>query len=175
MLLYYQLTVIVSFLLSGVFLLRWRKDVSVHFALIFVIIPIIDLGYFRVAAAAELNEALLANSLEYFTGCFLEFFFLLYLMQFCKLRAPKPVMAILLALGGVIYYAALTTGKYGWLYSSAELRSADGVSYLVKEYGPLHTWYYALIFFYLAANLALLIYSFIKKKRTPRCCSLHIC
>ena len=74
MIFYFHATVILSVLLSSVFVLRWRRGISVHFPIIFVFIPVINLGYLSVATATNVDEALLANGIEYLDGCFLELF-----------------------------------------------------------------------------------------------------
>ena len=89
MIIYFHAMVILSVLLSSIFVLRWRRGISVHFPIIFVFIPIINLGYLAVANATNVSEAILANSIEYLDGCFLEIFFFLYIINFCKLKLPK--------------------------------------------------------------------------------------
>ncbi len=163
MILYFHLTVILSVILSAVFLLRWNRNIAVHFPLIFLLIPIINVGYLKVATSQNIYEALIANGVEYFDGCFLELVFFLYIMSFCKLRIPKVLTGGLLAIGSVIFYFAINDSKYHMLYTTAELHQLDGVSYIVKEYGSVHTVYYVMIAFYLAANLAAIIYSFTRR------------
>ncbi|MBR1723806.1 MAG: hypothetical protein IJ723_02130, partial [Ruminococcus sp.] len=163
MILYFHATVILSVILSGIFLLRWRKGISVHFPLIFLMIPIINLGYLKMATAVNEYEALLANGISYLDGCFLELIFFLYLMSFCKLKVPKPLTAVLMIVGSVIFFFSINTAENRLLYTSVELKSMDGVSYLVKEYGPVHTFYYIVIALYLIVNLSVLIYSFTRR------------
>lgn len=163
MIYYFHFTVILSVILSGIFLLRWRRGIAVHFPMIFLMIPIINLGYLKVATAVNTYEALLANGISYLDGCFLELVFFLYLMNFCKLRQPKLLTAVLLTIGSVVFFFSINTAANHLLYTSAELKSMDGVSYLVKEYGPVHTAYYVMIAIYLLVNLSVIIFSFTRK------------
>ncbi|MCR5149255.1 MAG: response regulator [Eubacterium sp.] len=163
MMLYYHGTVILSVILSTIFVVRWRRGISVHFPIIFVFIPVINLGYLSVANATSVNEALLANGIEYLDGCFLELFFFLYVLNFCKLKMPKICTGILMTIGSVLLFISINTGSNGLLYTHAELRKLNGVSYLVKTYGPAHTVYYGMIAFYLMANLSVIIYSMTRK------------
>lgn len=163
MIYYFHFTVILSVILSGIFLLRWRRGIAVHFPMIFLMIPIINLGYLKVATAVNTYEALLANGISYLDGCFLELVFFLYLMNFCKLRQPKLLTAVLLTIGSVVFFFSINTAANHLLYTSAELKSMDGVSYLVKEYGPVHTVYYVMIAIYLLVNLSVIIFSFTRK------------
>ena len=163
MIFYFHATVILSVLFSSIFVLRWRRGISVHFPIIFVFIPVINLGYLSVATATNVEQALLANGIEYLDGCFLELFFFLYVLNFCKLKLPKIITAILMAIGSFCLFVAINTGSNLLMYKSVELKQLDGVSYLVKEYGPVHTFYYVMIACYLIANLSLLIYSLTRK------------
>lgn len=163
MVIYFHAMVILSVLLSAIFVLRWRRGISVHFPIIFVFIPVINLGYLCVATATNVNEALTANGIEYLDGCFLELFFFLYVMNFCKLKLPKICTGLLMTAGSVMIYIAINTANNGLLYKHVELRRVDGVSYLIKDYGPAHTAYYIMIGFYLVVNLSVIIYSFTRK------------
>ena len=168
MLFYFHAMVILSVVMSSIFVLRFRRGISVHFPMIFLFIPIINLGYMKVATSQNIYEALFANSIEYLDGCFLELFFFLYVMNFCKLKMPKPLTALLLAIGSVILFFSIHTASNGLLYKTAELKQLDGVSYIVKEYGPIHTLYYIMIAFYLVANLSVIIYSLTRKNISKR-------
>ena len=163
MIFYFHATVILSVLLSTIFVMRWRRGISVHFPIIFVFIPIINLGYLSVASATNVDEALMANGFEYLDGCFLELFFFLYVLNFCKLKMPKIITGVLMSLGAFFLVVVINTGSNKLMYKSVELRQLDGVSYLVKEYGPVHTFYYTMIAFYLIVNLSVIIYGFTRK------------
>ena len=163
MIIYFHAIVILSVVLSSVFLLRWNRTIAVHFPMIFLLIPIINVGYLRVATSQNIYEALMANGIEYLDGCFLELVFFLYIMSFCKLKVPKALTAALLVMGTAVFFFAINDAKIHLLYTSAELEQTGGVSYIIKEYGVVHTAYYILIAFYLAANLAAIIYSFTRR------------
>ncbi len=160
---YFHATVILSVLLSAIFVLRWRRGISVHFPIIFVFIPVINLGYLCVATATNVEEALLANGIEYLDGCFLELFFFLYVINFCKLKLPKLITGTLMTIGSVLLFISINTGSNKLLYEHAELKRVDGVAYLIKDYGPAHTVYYGMIALYLIANLSVIIYSLTRK------------
>ena len=160
---YFHATVILSVFLSAIFVLRWRRGISVHFPIIFVFIPVINLGYLCVATATSVEEALLANGIEYLDGCFLELFFFLYVINFCKLKLPKLITGTLMTIGSVLLFISINTGSNKLLYEHAELKRVDGVAYLIKDYGPAHTVYYGMIALYLIANLSVIIYSLTRK------------
>ena len=160
---YFHATVILSVFLSAIFVLRWRRGISVHFPIIFVFIPVINLGYLCVATATNVEEALLANGIEYLDGCFLELFFFLYVINFCKLKLPKLITGTLMTIGSVLLFISINTGSNKLLYEHAELKRVDGVAYLIKDYGPAHTVYYGMIALYLIANLSVIIYSLTRK------------
>ena len=163
MLIYYHATVILSVILSGLFLVRWKKGISVYFPLIFLFIPIINLGYLKLATAHDLNEALLANGIGYLDGCYLQLIFFLCLTNHCKIKFPRVLMAVMLAMGSVIFFFAINGADNDLLYTSVQLKDYGGTAYLVKEYGPIHTMFYITLGLYFAANTTMLFYSFRKR------------
>ena len=68
--------------------------------------------------------------------------------------------------GVIVLLIAVSPGIFTIYYKEVSLISVDGVSRLIREYGPLHIVYYIYIFAYLAAMLISVIYAIIKKKIT---------
>ena len=163
MLPYYQIMLGLSVLLTGVFLGKWNRHVSTYLSMIFLMIPITSLGSYAIAASKTVREALLGNVLTYMNGCYLQFFFLLYVASFCKVHMPKWLSFTLFAVGTLIECCALTTEQFHFLYKNAAIACENGVTYLLKDYGPAHAIYYVLIGVYLALELGILIYGMKKK------------
>ena len=63
---------------------------------------------------------------------------LMIILELFGFKAEKWLTTILI-LGAVMMFALVcTTGYLDWYYKSTELATENGVSYLVKVYGPLH-------------------------------------
>ena len=153
----------ISAFLTGVFLGKWHRHVSTYLSMIFLMIPIANLGSYAVAASESINEALLGNVLTYLNGCYLQFFFLLYVASFCKVHLPKWLNLTLFASGTMIECCALTVERNHFLYRGAAIAQKSGVTYLIKDYGPVHIFYYVLLALYLILELVILVYG-VKKK-----------
>ena len=50
---YYQVLFFISFLLSGIYVLIWRKHYDINITAIFILIPIANLGYVFLAKSVD--------------------------------------------------------------------------------------------------------------------------
>ena len=87
--LYYDIILMVSVVLSGIYLFMWHKHFDAHITIIFVMIPVICLGYALRVHATGLETVLAANKLVYLGGCFLQLFVLLAIVNLCNIRMGK--------------------------------------------------------------------------------------
>ncbi|MBQ9383940.1 MAG: response regulator [Ruminiclostridium sp.] len=160
---YYQLALYAAITLSGLFLWKWNRHISVSFTLVFLLIPFINLGYFRVAVAENISEAVLANGLVYICTCFLQLSYMTYVFSFCKVKLPKILSATLFVLSSVIGAMSLATHRNHLIYDQVLLDRHDGITHIVKTYGPMHKVYYIMIGFYLVLDFIILFIGFRKK------------
>lgn len=159
--LYYQIALYLSITLTGIFLWKWNKYISVSYTIVFLLIPFTNLGYLRVATSDNLSEAILANGLVYLCTCFLQLGYMTYIFSFCNVKMPRFISAPLFVLSGMVGIIAFTTHMNHLLYTDCAIeKNAIGVTYIVKEYGPVHTVYYLMIAFYSLCEIGLLIYGF---------------
>ena len=165
---YYQISLYIAIALSGLFLWKWSNYISLSYAVVFLLIPIINLGYLRVAVAESYTEAILANGLVYLCSSFLQFSMMVFIFSFCKIKLPKPMSFFLFGTNSVIGSMALTTNHNHLLYISSSLVQRNGLSYIEKEYGPMHTVFYALIFTYMILDVIALVYGFTRKDVSKR-------
>ena len=165
---YYQISLYIAITLSGIFLWKWSNYISLSYAVVFLLIPIINLGYMRVAVAESYTEAILANGLVYLCSSFLQFGMTMFIFSFCKIRMPRPLSFFLFVTNSFIGSMALTTNHHHLLYASSSLVQRNGLSYIEKEYGPLHVVFYALIITYLLLDVIALVYGFTRKDVSKR-------
>lgn len=163
MLLYYQISLYIATTLSGIFLWKWNRYISVSYSVVFLLIPIINLAYMRVAVAEAYTEAILANGLVYLLSGFIQLGMMSYIFSFCKLKFPRFISVPLFIGNVAVGMIALTTNLNHLLYTESELVLENGVSHLVKSYGPAHTVYYAMVIIYLLIDVSVLVFSFTKK------------
>ena len=165
---FYAAMFLLSLLLTILYVVSWQKHFDVHFSLMFAFIPVENLGCLLLSESKNLEEALTANKVIYIGACYLVLFIFLSILNLCHIHLPKGANALLTVFNTALYLGALTMGRGPWFYKSCELTFYQGAAILVKEYGPLHTLFYGVIFLYFFACLAVLIYSYGWKRDVSR-------
>lgn len=158
-LVYYNVLFAISVILLFLLILRWQVQLDVDMTLFFVLVPITIIGYIKLAVATTLEAALLANAIAYIGGCFLELLIFLVVCTVCHIRIARPVRAALFAFSFALYGCVLTTGSNNLFYRDVKLGTEYGVSYLIKDYGPLHNFFYPMLLFYVFLTLGIVIYN----------------
>ncbi len=158
----YGIVFAVALLMIGVYFFVDRKR-DIWLMLLFVSIAVCDAGYFLLSASKSLEAALWSNRLAYLGSVFLPFFMLMMIMNLSRFKYPKFLPKILIALNTAMFLIAASGGFLPIYYKNVTLGFADGASYLIKEYGPLHNLYKVFLFAYFASMVAIIIYTAIKK------------
>ena len=166
--LYYPVAFALSVLLTGFYALIWKKHDDIHITLVFVLIPISNLGNMLLAVAETKEAALIANNIYYVGGSYLQLVLLLAIFSLCRIRLYRGVRMLLLLLSTLVFAASLTVGRKPWFYSGVTFERVNGIGLLRKEYGPLHTFFYAMIFLYFLLSIGAIIYSLIHKNQISR-------
>ena len=110
-------------------------------------------GYFLMAICNSLAVAKLANAISYFGGAFSMLVMLLIIYDVCQMR-KRPWLTWLLIGISVAFFALAASGDWlGLYYRSVSLKTVNGTTLLIKQYGPLHG-LYAL---YLAGYIVLML------------------
>lgn len=139
-----------------------KKDICL--LLLFVSVFICDCGYFMLSISETLELALLANRVSYLGNVFLPFFMLIIILNLCGIRYRRWLPVTLILVGAAIFLIAASQGYATVYYKTVSIEVVDGVTRLVREYGPLHDLYYIYLFLYFAGMLAVVAYSLAKKK-----------
>ncbi len=161
---YYQAALYLSITLSGIFLWRWNRYISVSFSVVYLLIPILNVCYLRLAVAESLGEAVMANGMIYLCSSYLQLGYLIYICSFCHIKFPRLAAAPLFIMSALIGSTALTATRNKALYTSVAFDPEVNVpGHLVKTYGPLHTVFYAMLVFYIVAEFIALMYGFHRK------------
>ena len=169
--LYYDILLMLSLCLTGVYLFLWRKHFDVHITLVYVLVPVICLGYVMLAHSTDLNEALNANRIIYMGACFLQLIVLLVICSMCDIRlgvAGRILKTLAFALSAVVFVYVLNPMRSGDFYQSTALEIRNGLALLRKEYGWMHTVFQILVLFYYVLSIALILYSFFRKNQVSR-------
>ena len=166
---YYGVCFLISVMLSVFYVYNWHKHYDIHISLIFLFVPINNVGMLLMARSETASEAVLSQKLTYIGACFLPLMLLLAILNLCSIELRSWARTGLFLLSGAIYISTLTIGSTDIFYKSFSFKREDGAGFLYnKEYGIMHTVFYLMIVFYFAVALGVLIYSFFKKNRVSR-------
>ena len=165
---YYFILFVFSALLTGAYMLIWKKHYDVHLTLVFGVIPVTNLGFLLQAQAKTTEAALFATRFAYIGGCFLPLFIMLTIFSLCGIRVPKTLRVIFAGLSAALFLTVQTIGRNTLFYRSAELREINGRMVLVKEYGIMHTVFQIVVIAFFVISIGTIIYSLIRKNQVSR-------
>ncbi len=156
----YLVATIFSFLLlvGCCFLVRKKK---VWFVLLFASVLVVNSGYTFLAVSSCLKMALWANRIAYLGSVFLPLAMLMIIMDVSGVKYPRWLCYVLVTLSVVIFMIAASPGILHIYYKDVSFEVVNGVSVLVKEYGPLHPLY----LFYLLGYFSAMVVIIIRAKR----------
>ena len=151
----------ISLICSGIYFWRWHKHIDIAYTMMYLLTPLLTIGYVFMAAAGDLGEMLMAVRIVYLCAIFLELVMTLNILSLCKIRLPKAVTFAITVCGCLLYMGVLTIGRYPYFYKNVSIRgtNADGMLLLDKEYGFMHTLFYVWIFTLIFISLGVLIYA----------------
>ena len=162
---------IISLVILVIYVFLFHKHFDASITIMAVLIPVVNLSNVLICQSQSIGEALIGLKLTYIGGCFVMLAALFLIFNICGVQINKWIRAALVLLSTLIYCSSLTIGHNDLFYKGVpELGfSADGVGYITnKTYGVMHSMFYAMVICYYVAIIAVLIYSFIKKKQVSR-------
>ena len=165
---YYDTALLVSLLLTGIYMFRWHRHFDTHITLAYVMIPVINLGYALMAHSTGLREAIAADKFTFITGSFLELDMLLMVCSMCEVRVNRFVKILLYAFSTAVFLSAMTIGTGTGFYEKVGMEMLYGVPQLDKQYGWMHTVFIGMVLLYYLLGMAVIIYSLIRKNQISR-------
>ncbi|MDO4538018.1 MAG: HD domain-containing protein [Coriobacteriales bacterium] len=163
--LYYIVCFAIAVVLLAGYLFLWDKRLDMHFTLIFIIIPIVNLAYYMISRAQSLEAAIIAIKFSYLDGCFLPLILLLAVLSICDIKLKRWLRCVLMLAAVIAYLSVLTIGSSPLYYESITMDTFAGTTVLHKQYGPAHTVVIAVQFMYYLATMGAIIYSYVKKNQ----------
>ena len=167
-LLYYAGLFCLSFLLTLVYVFQWHRQNQVHITAIFILIPIVNLAYLLMYASHEADAVTALLKVVYIGGCFLPWLITLCEMNLCGLPVKRSFRMTMLLFSVCIYLSVLTVGYSQIFYRSLTLEQAGEAWVQKRVYGPMHAVHYVCIGLYMAVDIAVLVYTYLKKKQVSR-------
>ncbi len=131
---------------------------------LFSSVLVVNAGYFWLSASKDLEMALMANRLSYLGSVFLPLSVLMVVLKVTNTKYPKWLASVLVAVAAIVFVIAASPGYSKLYYSDVSFVRVDGVSFLQKQYGPLHSLYFVYLLVYFVAMVTTVIYPIVKKK-----------
>ncbi len=158
---YGALAVLSLLLLVGCLFLIHKK--KTWFVLLFSSVMVVNIGYAFLSISTCLEMALWANRVAYLGSVFLPLSMLMIILDVSGTKYPKWLPGALGALSIVVFLIAASPGILPIYYKEVSFAVVNGISTLVKVYGPLHPLYLVYLLGYFAAMVTVIIRAQIKK------------
>jgi len=148
----YAIAAILSLLLLVAYFVMIKKK-EVWFFVLFTAIFVVNAGYFTLSISDTLEAALWANRLSYAGSVFLPLSMLMIILHALEIQYQKWLPYLLISISIGIFIVAASPGYLDIYYANVTLSKSDGVTMLVKEYGPWHMLYYVYLAIYFLAMI----------------------
>ena len=159
----YGITAIMSLLLLIGYCVFIKKR-DVWFLLLFASVFVVNTGYFTLSISRTIEEALLANRISYLGSVFLPFSMLMTIFNLSRLKYKKWIPVFLFIVTTAIFFIAASYPYLDIYYKSATLEKVNGMSVLIKEYGPWHQVYLYYLVSYFLVMICVTLHAVISKK-----------
>ncbi len=163
MMIVYSATALCSVLLLLAYAL-FEKKKDGHFLALFSCVAAVNCGYLLQAMSGTLAGAMMANRLSYSGAAYSVLVMLLIIMDVCQIRRGKVLTALLIAISTAAFVLAAGGDRLGLYYEAVSIETVNGITKLVKDYGPLHIVYPIYLLSYFAGMVAVVLYAARKKK-----------
>ena len=161
----YGTVAMLSVLLLVVYLL-WEKKKEKRFVGLFTCVATVNCGYFLQAVSSSLSFALTANRISYLGAAYSVLVMLLIIMDVCQLPRRKWLIRLLFIISTAAFLLAASGDWMGLYYRNVAIASVNGMTRLVKEYGPLHILYPVYLLAYFTAMISVILLAVNQKKLT---------
>lgn len=161
----YSIIFVISILLPVIFYLCvHKKQREIWLFAIYFLVGIVNLGYLLLSVSKTIDFALTANKIAYFGQVYIISCMFIIISKLCGFTYKKWLVGILIAVATIMFSMVLTTGHLDWYYESVKIIEVNGATKLVKEYGPLHSFYLIYIIAFFIAMIVVISISFIRNK-----------
>ncbi len=166
--LYYASLFGLSLLLAAIYVFIWHKHLDVTFTMVYTIVSVSCLGHLMYSMSESLGEAVLAQKIVYISGCFLQYFIMLSVLNLCKINVPKRIIVSLFLCCVILYVSVLTIGYRPYFYKEVHFEIVNHVPILYRIYGPMHIFSYILICAFCIVGIVTIAYSYFKNTQVSR-------
>lgn len=139
-----------------------RQNIT-HYILAFAAIMISNFGNYTISIADTLSMAVAGQKMVYLGGVFTPILVLFSTMKICRMKIPKALWITLVSLAVIVLGMVFNVKNSNLYYKSLEIGEANGMTILIKEYGPMHSLYMILLIGCVLLTFGVGISSYFKK------------
>ena len=166
---YYLITLVISLVCLMVMMFTYQMNhVSFYILAIMLVGTVANAGYLLMAVSRDLGEAILAKKISYLGGCFTTVIFMYLIFAICNYSLSRKLKVVIMLPSIIVYGMVMTIGYSDFYYKDEYLYEYGGAKVLGAEYGPGHTFLYVLLIGFILIQIALIGYSFARKKVVSR-------
>ncbi|MBR3778469.1 MAG: hypothetical protein IKL13_01930 [Clostridia bacterium] len=135
------------------------KQRDSRFVLLFSCVATTNCGYFWLSCSRSLTSAMMANRLSYLGAAFAVLVMMFIVMDACRVERKKWLTYLLIGISTTAFLIAASGDWFGLYYKAVSIESIDGMTRLVKDYGPLHPLYPVYLLSYFVTMVITIIHS----------------
>lgn len=150
-------------LMEVIFFFLVSKKPKLYFVMSYICAILATYGFWACSIAKTYSEAELGCRILYMGANWVSFFMLLSIVDVCKINLPKFIMLLLFVSNMIVMVSTLCIGIGQSFYKSLDIYRENGVTHMIKEYGPMHTFFKIMLLVYIVGMLFLTILGFRRK------------
>lgn len=162
---YYLITAVLAVINLFVLIFIFEpKKTNYYFMILLLLFALTNGAYLAIAVSTSLEEAVLANKISYLGGCFMPPIVLFLIIAICNYTIKPWLRCVLYSYSAIVYFSVLTIGYSNIYYDRIYLDKFMDATVLGHTYGPAHKMFYVILYGYIIIQIALLIYSLVKRR-----------
>ena len=162
--LYGAVAVLSVLLLAAYFL--WEKKREKNFLFLLGCVSAANVGYFLLAVAGSLAFAKAANVISYFGSAYAVLAMMFIIADVCRMERSRLLRYALIGISTAAFLLAASGDWLGLYYTSVSIKTVNGMTRLLKDYGPLHILDTVYLLGYILGMVGIIQYAWKKQKLT---------
>ena len=154
----YGVTAMLSVLILISYLL-WEKNKERNFLVLTGCVAIVNCGYFLLSVSSSLSMAMVSNGIAYFGAAYSVLAMFLIILDVCQVQRQKLCAGVLIGISTAAFLLAASGDWMGLYYRSVDIVSVNGMTRMVKDYGPLHILYTVYLLSYVLGMVAIILHA----------------
>ena len=139
--------------------LLWEKKKERNLLLLTVCVAIVNCGYFLLSVSSSLSMAMVSNGIAYFGAAYSVLAMFLIILDVCQMQRQKLCAGVLIGISTAAFLLAASGDWLGLYYRSVDIVTVNGMTRLVKDYGPLHILYTVYLLSYVLGMVAIILHA----------------